>query len=80
MNPRSVNIALRRRRTAASPDPGREPLPVPPVPTGWLASRPPETADATDPHLDDLAALTAELGDPRAAAMRIAVRRPRFRP
>ena len=50
------------------------------MPAGWLACRRVETISATDPYLDDLAKLTAELGDPRAAAMRIAARRPRSRP
>ncbi len=69
--------ALRRR---PCPDPEPERAAPPPVPADWHARLRIETCDLTDPHLDDLAELTAELGDPMAAATRIAARRPRSRP
>ena len=66
--------ALRRRLSQQGPA-----VQPPPIPAGWQERLRIETCDTTDPYLDDLAQLTADLGDPRAAAMRIAGRR-RSRP
>ena len=67
MTPRSIDLAALRRR---APAPRREP--PAPAPDDWHARLHFETSDTTDPFLGDLADLTAELGDPMAAAMRIA--------